>query len=121
MNKQDGYGGVIEALIVIALIVFGIWFGIWHYNTWVQNTEATVTFTVKEKGRVTDNDRDGRYLIYTSDEVFENTDSWHHQKYDSSDLYGNLEVGKKYECLVYGERIPRYSWYRNLVNCTEIK
>lgn len=58
-----------------------------------------------------------KYLIFTADEVFENTDEFILGKFNSSDLYRDLEIEKQYYCLVTGYRIPFLSWYRNIIKC----
>lgn len=58
-----------------------------------------------------------KYLIFTDNEVFENTDEFILGKFNSSDLYRDLEIGKDYHCLVTGYRIPFLSWYRNIIKC----
>ncbi len=119
MNKQNG-NTLVWLLVGFGALFAIIWFGVNAHGNWVERTTTDVTFTVKEKERVA-NDEDSKYLIFTKDEVFENTDSFYHHKYNSSDLYGYLEVGKTYKCEVFGERNPRWTWYRNLVACEEVK
>jgi hypothetical protein len=68
------------------------------------------TETDKETGKVI-----STYLIYTDQGVFRNDDAGWHLKYDSSDFYGNLDVGKQYDLKVYGWRIPFFSMYPNIV------
>jgi len=61
-----------------------------------------------------------KYLVFTDGEVFENTDSWLNGKFDSSDVYNNLDVGKTYHCKVVGWRIQIMSWYRNIITYEEV-
>lgn len=61
------------------------------------------------------------YLIYTNHGVFRNDDAGWHFKFNSSDFYGNLDVGKNYRLKVYGWRIPILSMYPNIVSMKEIK
>jgi len=77
------------------------------------STAEKVMFTVKEKEPIAA--KKGKYLIFTKQEVFENTDSFWKAKFNSSDVYGQLEPGKTYEAEVYGWRVPFLSWYRNIV------
>jgi hypothetical protein len=84
------------------------------------STHDTVVFTVEKSERITNaNDEGGKYLIFTKAETFENTDRLVLWKFNSSDLYGLLKVGKAYEAKVVGFRIPFLSWYRNIVSFRE--
>lgn len=120
-SKEEGFLGTTVCILVGLVVVAGlIWWGISSYGNWIQQTSASVTIKVTDKTRAfNNNSNEDQYLIFTDDEVFENTDSWWHNKYNSSDLYGQLKVGKTYQCDVFGERNPRWSWYRNLISCTE--
>lgn len=121
MNKQSGFTGVVLFFVAVIAIVGAIWWGVSAHHSWIERTTATVEFTVKEKECVMDDSANSnKYLIFTENEVFENTDSYYHNKFDSSDLQGYLEVGKKYKCEVFGERNPRWSWYRNLTACEKL-
>ena len=116
-NNSNGAVGVIGTLIVLALLIaipaikaFG--------------TKDTVTFTITEKERVTTGSgksTSSKYLIFTDRETFENTDSIFLGKFDSSDVYGRLKVGQKYEATVVGWRIGFLSLYRNIVRATPIE
>jgi hypothetical protein len=55
------------------------------------------------------------YLIYTDHGVFRNDDAFWFMKFNSSDFYGNLDVGKFYQLKVYGWRIPILTMYPNIV------
>ena len=75
---------------------------------------TTEVITIKNKERIAE-DGDGKYLIFTKNEVFENTDSFLMWKFDSSDVYNNLEVGNTYTVKVNWYRIPFLSMYRNIL------
>lgn len=120
-RNQKGFSGVLAVLLVTVGIGFIIFAGVNAWNNWANSTRATVTITVKDKERVNSNETESKYLVFTEEgEVFENTDSYYFGKYDSSDLYGQLEIGKKYKCDSFGERNPRWSWYRNLLSCEAV-
>ncbi|MNC80987.1 hypothetical protein D3C75_1339710 [compost metagenome] len=53
--------------------------------------------------------------------TFENTDSLWETKFNSSDIYAELEVGKTYKFEVYGFRIAFWSKYENIVEVQEIE
>ena len=83
-------------------------------------TADTVTITVIDKERIQSGE-DSRYLVFTESETFKNTDCLVRRKFDSSDLYGRLQVGTTYEAEVYGWRIPFLSAYRNIVRVTTVE
>lgn len=77
-----------------------------------------VTITVESKERITDKDGEdvvNKYMIFTKEEVFENTDEPILFKFNSSDLYKDLMVDSTYNVKVYGFRIPILSKYRNII------
>ena len=83
------------------------------------------TATVKEKQVKRYNDKD-KYLIFTeladgSKRVFENTDSLLEWKFNSSDIYAELEEGKTYNIKTYGWRIPILSDYENIIGVEEVQ
>lgn len=116
MKAKKGWVGVLAIAIIVAACIIGICvLAAPYYN------ESEVTFVINEKERVVDRDGSGaRYLIWSDDETFENVDSLIKGKFNSSDLYGQLTVGKKYSCKVYGWRNGFLSMYRNLISCREV-
>ena len=93
-------------------ILFTIIFSVGY---WFQHgTEETVTITVKDKQRITTGTK-SKYIIFGEKESFENTDSFFHSKYNSSDIYKQFQKGCTYEVSVYGWRVPYLSAYRNIV------
>lgn len=87
-----------------------------------QHNEYTLTVTEK----VVKNSKDhSKYLIFAKDEeghvkVIQNTDSLIKGKFNSSDIYADLKVGKKYNFDVYGFRIPFFSKYENIETYKEV-
>ena len=80
------------------------------------SVEDGVIINVIKTERVTTKDGDqlnSKYLVFTTNEVFENTDSWVFGKFNSSDLYGKLTPGR-YKVKVCGWRLPYLSSYRNI-------
>ena len=85
--------------------------------------EITATVTDKD---VKNSDKESKYLVFTktSDgetEVFEVTDALFAWRFDSSDLYAEIEVGKAYKFDVGGSRNRLLSWYPNIYGYEEIK
>ena len=86
--------------------------------------ERQVTVTVTNKG-IKNDLKDGKYLIFSKDEagemqVLEITDSVLRFRFDSSDLYGKIEIGKTYRFTVCGSRVQIFSWYPNIYEFEEI-
>lgn len=72
--------------------------------------------------------KNDKYMVYgrtiTDDHLpksYEITDSMLARRYDSSDLYAEIEKGKIYEMIVGGNRVPFMSWYPNIYEVKEIK
>ncbi|MBX9727092.1 MAG: DUF1523 family protein [Rickettsiales bacterium] len=106
-----------------ALILIGLMFTNAPYQWLTQRSIEDVL--IKDKQISTESDkRDGKvvstYLIYTDQGVFRNDDAGWHVKFNSSDVYGNLDKGKRYRMKVYGWRIPIFSMYPNIVRVEEV-
>ena len=103
--------------VIASLVVLGVLFGGSFLYTAATEGEVTATVTKSE------NDCRGKdrvYIIFTDQEVLKNDDSLWYLKYNSSDFYNEIKVGKKYHFTVYGWRVPFLSWYRNVVDYEEI-
>lgn len=114
MKRQKGVT-VIEVIIAITIAIILLIIPIAE-----RASETTVTFTVEDKAikRYSDDDK---YLVYTDNGTYEITDSLAYWRWDSSDLYGKIKVGKTYEAKVYGWRIPIFSSYKNIVSVEEVE
>lgn len=80
---------------------------------WVVSCQDA-TITIQEKERITDGGN-SKYLVFTENEVFENTDSWLKLKFNSSDVYRDLKESETVTAEVCGWRVPFLSWYRNII------
>lgn len=78
------------------------------------------SYDVKVTDKTVKNSNDhSTYLIFTETDdgkvrVFKDTDSVLRGKFNSSDIYGEIKVGKKYHFETYGLRIPFLSRYENI-------
>ena len=80
---------------------------------------------VTDKGTKRNGDTD-KYIVYTISDngetrIYEVTDSFVAGRFNSSDVYSGIEVGKTYEFTVAGERNGFMSWYPNIYEYKEIK
>ena len=105
----------IYVIIIIVILLVTVAPGIIK----VCNTQTWVV-TVTDKDRMSDKNK---YLVYTFDQsgesrVFEITDSLFMGRFDSSDDYNMIEVGKTYQFTTGGYRIPILSMYPNIYEYT---
>lgn len=83
-----------------------------------------ITATVTEK-TVKNGKEESKYLVYTKTSegdifVFEITDALFAFRFNSSDVYAGIEVGKTYIFDVSGSRNKLFSWYPNIYGYNEV-
>lgn len=116
----------VKALIVgvFAMCLLLLLASLWRPINKVSNRrEITATVTDKD---VKNSDGKGKYLVFTKTSdgetaVFEVTDALFAWRFNSSDLYGEIEVGKTYQFDVGGSRNRLLSWYPNIYGYVEVK
>lgn len=80
-------------------------------------SEDYATITVKNKERICEGGKSGscKYLIFTEQGVYSNVDDLYQLKFNSSDIYNEIEVGQTYDVKVNWYRVPFMSWYQNIL------
>lgn len=114
--------GCLGISVIIAIIASLIGFWIYHVSF---STEHHETFTVTRL----DDQAGGsshKYLVFGrlpngTAKVYEDTDAPLHGKFNSSDLFAQLQVGKTYDCDLNGYRSHLGSSYQNLLSCTQVQ
>ena len=108
---------IISILILLVILSFGIR----HISKAFYTRHIAIEVTDKAV-------KNNKYMVYgrTVDpehlpKSYEITDSALKGRFDSSDMYAEIEVGKTYEFIVGGNRIPFMSWYPDIYSATEIK
>ena len=91
----------IEVITIIAIVF--VFLAIFITPFIKKGTEENVTITVSDKAVKRYDDTD-KYLIYTDKGTYEITDTIAYARFDSSDLYGKIQVNKTYNCVVCGWR-----------------
>ena len=119
MYKKDNKESIEKLLAAIVVLVILSLFDIAFDCIKVYGAKDTVTITVTDKTvkRYGNGDED---LIYTDGETFELTDELLAARFDSSDDYGRIQVDKTYKATVCGWRVPLFSWYRNIIEISEV-
>ena len=97
--------------IIVAILILG-----YPVSYYLSSEDIEITVTKTER---INQGEDSKYLVYTENETFENTDSWLYLKFDSSDLYGHMKANETYKVKVAGWRWKFFSSYRNIVALEE--
>lgn len=93
---------------------------IFTYSLSYRLSEAETTITIESKD-IKAGVGDGKYLVWTeSGGVFSIQDSAMYWSFDSSDRYGELEIGKTYRVKTAGWRIPFFSMYPNIIEAVPV-
>ena len=111
-NNGLGCGLYIAIILIIILCSIGS-------CSMKESNERTVNVIVTDKG-IKNYKNQSKYLIYCKNKneeivVYEITDSIFQGKFNSSDIYGSIEVGKEYTFVIRGTRIGVTSTYPNIV------
>ena len=102
--------------IIAIILLIGIGYSIAYYSS-----SKTITIKVNDKERIVETTGgenpsvSSKYLVYTEQGVFENTDNLMFLKFNSSDVYNSLKRDSTYNVTVAGWRIPLFSMYQNVI------
>lgn len=110
VGRQQKWAAIVVGAFVLVCIVGSIISSIAAFNH-----TRSVHVIVQDKERVCNADRSCKYLIFTDKGTFENTDSLLRGKFDSSDVYGRIQKGQRYDFTVQGFRQPIFSMYPNII------
>ena len=77
------------------------------------------TFTITGKEAVR-HDKSSRYLVFTDVTTYAVEDTVLFWRWDSSDVYGRLAIGRTYRATLQGWRIPLLSMYPNILDPVEV-
>lgn len=123
--RDDHLGIIIVTLSCLIIVVLS---ALYPVEKTLHRREITATVTEKTIKYYTSRDNTGKgkstYLIFAKDEagevqVFEVTDSLFAWRFNSSDVYAGIEIGKTYIFNVGGYRLPLLSWYPNIYRYEE--
>lgn len=103
---------VIFIILIIGLCIFEV--------TLDYQNEEIHQCTVEDKWVKRQSESSDVYLVQCGDEVYKVSDLLFKGKFNSSDIYAKLKVGKKYEITTTGYRINAFSMYKNINEYREI-
>lgn len=78
--------------------------------------QRSVQTCVTDKDAVSQGDNGNQYRVYTDTGTYMVTDSVSIWRFNSADVYADLEPGKCYELLVGGSRMPMLSQFPNIIS-----
>lgn len=107
-------------LVVAAVVVVVVAVIVWAMVAFNKTHHVVATVTGKDDVCHGGSGHRCQYLVYTNMGTFRDTDSWAHWKFNSSDVYGQIQVGHTYDFEVYGIRSHIASKYENIVKVTEV-
>lgn len=108
--------GVIEIMkaIILGIIIIAIIGGLIYWATIEYQNEQTIEIIVKDKYIKRYGDKD-IYLVVTEEgSTYKISDLFWKGKFNSTDLYNQLEIYKSYKITVTGIRLHFFNMYKNI-------
>lgn len=133
MRKHGDFSGIGYAIFFVIAVIILVGVGLASCTQSVkqgfERREEIGTVTdkgIKRSKGIKRYGDDDKYLVYTKDEngnsqVFEITDNILAGRFNSSDVYAEIEIGKTYKFTVGGSRNQVMSWYPNIYSFEEVK
>jgi hypothetical protein len=100
--------GFVSAIVIL---IFAYLF----FEPFTTKTEEVITVINKEKW----GNEQGKYFIFTEDEVFTNANDYYHNKDNADEIYRLFKVGFTYRVTVVGIYLPFLPRFRNILNIIE--
>ena len=97
--------------IIIVITIFLIVF-VGFFSGYLNNREIEITITDKYVKR--NNDKDIYLIVDENKNTYKVSDLFFKFKFNSTDIYNNLEIGKTYKVKISGFRIKILSEYPNI-------
>ena len=98
-------------IVVLVLVAVGADY------MWTHNNEHDATCTVTGKDRGMDQNGNSNYRIYTSNcDTLGDTDSFWFGKWNSSDIFGEIQPGHTYMFHMAGVRSGLFSSFANIIS-----
>lgn len=113
LRKENGDIEVVFSIIIGILILGFIGIAIYFSTVEYQN-EETIEITVKDKYIKRSVDDDLYLVAGDNGETYKIEDLIWKGKFNSTDLYNQLEIGSKYKITATGIRLQYFSMYKNI-------
>lgn len=111
INKSN----IVYVIMIVIVILICIFLATLEYQN-----EETHQCIVEDKWVKRQSEKSDVYLVQCDDDVYKISDLLFKGKFNSSDIYAKLKVGKKYEIVTTGYRFNLFSMYKNINDYKEI-
>lgn len=112
MNKKGLIGILLVVVVAVLIMTYPISYAL---------TSGEETITVKDKW-VKYHGNDAKYLVISEDgQVFEVSDSIIRWRFDSSNLYADIDIGNTYDIKTQGWRFAILSDYKNILEIEVVR
>lgn len=115
MVLSEGFfrlSAMVGFIIVLLIVLFGYLF----FEPYL--TEDTITIDVINKAQF--GHESGKYFVFTSDEVFNNSNNYYHNKENADEINEKIYPGSTYKVKVVGIYLPWLPRFRNITEVLEI-
>lgn len=115
MVLSEGFfrlSAMVGFIIVLLIVLFGYLF----FEPYL--TEDTITIDVINKAQF--GNESGKYFVFTSDEVFNNSNNYYHNKENADEINEKIYPGSTYKVKVVGIYLPWLPRFRNITEVLEI-
>lgn len=115
MVLSEGFfrlSAMVGFIIVLLIVLFGYLF----FEPYL--TEDTITIDVINKAQF--GQESGKYFVFTSDEVFNNSNNYYHNKENADEINQKIYPGSTYKVKVVGIYLPWLPRFRNITEVLEI-
>lgn len=120
MKSENGIGEIVFVIIMAFILITFIGFIFYCITVEYQNEEI-IEITVKDK-YIKRSGKTDLYLVASEEgETYKIQDLLFKGKFNSTDLYNELEIGNKYRITTTGIRLQYFSMYKNINKIEEIE
>lgn len=101
-------------VILVILIIISIGFGLYKLWSIAYSNPEIIEIEVKDKFIKNTGDADYYMIVDTENNTYQISDLLFIGKFNSTDIYNQLEIGHKYKVEVTGIRNNFWSFYKNI-------
>lgn len=110
----------ILVLVIVGSLILGVIGVSVYFATIEYQNEEIIKITVKDKYIKRNGDKDIYLVASETGDTYKITDLLWKGKFNSTDLYNQLTIGKTYKVTVTGIRLSYFSMYKNINKIEEI-